>query len=129
MSEKKEVTICEAIEAVLIAKLQEFTNDENNALDLVRCVKIYQTIFETLTEIIASTPQLQSLTNESVNYLAQAFYDEVKINGGKDHLDPNIFTQRAKLDNISTPNLALLALVLRGTDLAAPIVATIRKRS
>lgn len=129
MSEKKEVTICEAIETVLIAKLQEFTNDENNVLDLVRCVKIYQTIFETLTEIIASTPQLQSLTNESVNYLAQAFYDEVKINGGKDQLDPNIFTQRAKLDNISTPNLALLALVLRGTDLTAPIVATIRKRS
>jgi len=95
-------------------------------LTSVVCNEIYQDIFFSLTEVFkeAQTP----LSNESVNLLAQLYYDSVTINGNQD-LDPHIFTQRAKLSNIETKELALLATMMNGTPFAAPFIGEIKRRS
>jgi len=95
-------------------------------LDRSTCIEIYSDIFFSLSEVIkqSETP----LCNESVNMLAQMYYDSITINNNEE-LDPNIFTQRAKLENIETKELALLAVMMNGTPFAAPFIAEVKRRS
>ena len=115
----------QTIAKLLHTKLLPFASDGRD-LNLVTCVEIYSTIFETLVEVIQEA-QLP-ITNEGMNYLAQQYYDGIKINGTQE-LDPEIFTQRAKVENIETKELALLAVILNGTDFAFPLLEEIKKRS
>lgn len=95
-------------------------------LSTTTCSEIYQDIFFTLSELFkeSKTP----LTNESVNFLAQMYYDAITINGNQE-LDPNIFTQRAKLTNIHTKEVALMATMMSGTPFAVPLIAEVKRRS
>lgn len=113
------------VSKLIEARLQPLIS-EGRDLNLVTCIEFYTTIFETLVEVIqdAGLP----VTNEGMNFLAQQYYDGVQINGGQE-LDPEIFTQRAKVENIETKELALLAVILNGTDFALPILEEIKKRS
>jgi hypothetical protein len=114
-----------AIAQLLTEKLKPLVSAEKQ-LNLVTCVEIYTTIFDTMVEVI--TEAELPLTNESANYLAQQYYDGILINGVQE-LDPDIFTQRAKLSGIATEDLTLLAVMLNGTDFAVPIVAEVKRRS
>lgn len=107
-------------------KLLAAPGEEKRSLNLTACVEIYTTIFETMAEVI--TDSKIELSNEAVNFLAQQYYDGVLVNGTQE-LDPDIFTQRAKVENIPTSELALLVSLLKKTDFAAPVVAEIKKRS
>ena len=109
-----------------LAPLVKVDPSERLDLNLVACTDIYTTIFETLVEVVenAKIP----IDNEAMNYLAQAYYDGVLING-RQELDPEIFSQRASLENIETRQLALLAVILFGTDFAKPIIAEVKRRS
>jgi gamma-glutamyl-gamma-aminobutyrate hydrolase PuuD len=113
----------EAVVKLLSEKLKKF-NDKT--LDLVLCTEVFSIIFNTLVEVFETAGT--GLTNEAMNYLAQQYYDGVVINGNQE-LDPNIFTQRAKVENIETRELALLAVMLNGTDFAIPLIHEIKKRS
>ena len=95
-------------------------------LDSSTCSEIYQDIFFSLSEVVkeSSVP----LTNESVNFIAQMYYDAVTINGGQE-LDPNIFTQRASLSNIETKEIALMAMMFNKTPFAVPFIAEVKRRS
>jgi len=115
----------DVIAKLLGEKLKHFNNSKKT-LDLVACVEIYQVIFDSLVEVIQESNV--KLTNESMNYLAQQYYDGVLING-RQELDPNIFSPRAKLENIETKECALLAVMLSGTDFAVPIIQEIKKRA
>jgi len=115
----------DAVSKLLTEKLKPLAQKKTK-LDLVVCVEIYQYIFETLVEIFKSSNV--ALTNEAMNYLSQQYYDGILINN-KHELDPNIFEKRAKLENISTKELALLAVALSGTDFSVPIINEIKKRS
>ena len=90
------------------------------------CSEIYQDIFFSLSEIVkeSSVP----LTNESVNFISQMYYDAVTINGGQE-LDPNIFTQRASLSNIETKEIALMAMMFNKTPFAVPFISEVKRRS
>lgn len=114
-----------AVSALLTERMRPLATGQH-ALNTSACIEIYTLIFDSLVELIAEakTP----LTNEAVNYLAQQYYDAVQVNG-KQELDPNIFTQRAKIDNISSKELVLLSMMLSGTDFVLPVVAEIKKRS
>lgn len=90
------------------------------------CNEIYQDIFFSLSEIIKESQV--PLCNESVNFLAQMYYDAININETQ-ALDPNIFTQRASLSNIDTKELALLATMMNHTPFAAPFIGEIKRRS
>ena len=90
------------------------------------CIEIYQCIFETLTTVLMNSES--KLSNESVNYLAQQYYDAILINNNQE-LDPNIFTQRASLNNINTQEVALLSFMFEGTDFNFPIVEELKRRS
>jgi hypothetical protein len=109
-----------------LASLVKVNPSEQLALNLVACTDIYTTVFETLVEVIeeAQIP----IDNEAMNYLAQSYYDGVLING-RQELDPDIFSQRAKLENIETKQLALLAVILFGTDFVKPIIEEVKRRA
>jgi hypothetical protein len=115
----------DVIAKLLGERLKHFNKSDRN-LDLVACVEIFQTIFDSLVEVFEESNV--KLTNESMNYLAQQYYDGVLING-REELNPNIFTQRAKLEKIDTKECALLAVMLNGTDFAIPILQEIKKRA
>ena len=112
----------DVVTKLLGEKLKKFSDKK---LDLVVCVDIYQTIFDSLVEVFETSNT--GLTNEAMNYLAQQYYDGVLING-REELDPNIFTQRATMANIETKELALLAVMLNGTDFAIPVIQEIKRR-
>jgi len=116
----------ETIVQLLCEKLKRFSASKQQKLDSTVCTEIYQVIFNTLVEVFQTAGT--GLSNESVNYLAQQYYDGVVINGMEEALDPNIFTQRAKLENIETKQLALLAVMLNNTDFAIPIIYEIKRR-
>jgi hypothetical protein len=63
-----------------------------------------------------------------MNYLAQQFYDGVLVNATQG-LDPDIFTQRAKLEDVPTKQLLAMAAVVKGSDFALPIFDEYKKRS
>lgn len=115
----------EIINKLLQLKLQHMVADERS-LDRSACIEIYTTLFDALTEVVqeAHLP----LSNEGMNYLAQQYYDGVRINNTHE-LDPNIFEKKASMDNLETKELALLATILNGTDFVFPLVAEIKKRS
>jgi len=116
-----------AIAQLLGAKLKPLISvDDPKSLNLVACVEIYTTIFETLVEVITEADL--AITNEGMNYLAQQYYSGVLING-QHELDPDIFTQVAKLSEISTEELTLIAVMLNGTDFAVPVIEEVRRRS
>lgn len=117
--------IHQAISKLLEARLAPLITDGRD-LNLTSCVEFYTTIFEVLAEVIESAGL--PIDNEGVNYLAQQYYDGIVVNNGQT-LDPDIFTQRAKLENIETKELALMAVILSGTDFAVPIIQEIKRRS
>jgi len=126
-----------AISQLLAEKLKPFEpkpGEPKKDLNLVTCVEIYTEIFSTMVEVITDAnlgtgdaAAGQGITNEGMNYLAQAYYDGILINGHQE-LDPDIFTQRAKVELISTEELTLLAVMLSGTDFALPVLEEINKR-
>ena len=116
----------QAISTLLVAKLKPF---QGKSLDRLECQKIYEEVFSTLTELFqaSKTP----LDNEAANYVAQSYYDGIQVKGsdGSLHeLDPNIFSQRASLDNIPTSQLAIMAAMLHETDFKYPILEKIKQR-
>lgn len=119
----KKSEVHETISKLLTDRLQRRVDQK---FDRSVCMEIYGDIFFTLTEIIkqAGTP----LDNESVNLLAQMYYDSVVVNGNQE-LDPTIFSQRAKLENIPTKQLALMATMMNGTPFGDIFVSTIKRRS
>lgn len=116
-------SIHDSVVGLLNERLKRKINDK---FDKQACLEIYQDIFYTLTEVFkqANAP----LENEAVNLLSQMYYDSVTINDNQE-LDPNIFTQRANLENIPTKQLALLATMMRDTPFMPIFVSEIKKRS
>ncbi len=114
-----------AVSTLLTERMRPIASG-SHSLNASACIEIYTLIFDTLVELIAESET--PLTNEAVNYLAQQYYDAVRVNGNQE-LDPNVFTQRAKVENISTKELVLLALMLSGTDFSMPVIAEVKKRS
>jgi len=122
--QEKPVGIHAAVAKLLEQNLKKFGDGRD--LNLLECTKIYQVIFESFVDVFkASNVQI---SNESMNYVAQQYYDGTLING-KHELDPEIFDKRAKLENIETKEIALLVTMLRGTDFALPLLHEIRQRS
>lgn len=104
---------------------------KDRILDSSTCIEIYTTIFSTIAEVFENS-QVQ-VENETVNWIAQTFYNVIEIGtpgGGMAKLDPNIFDKKAKLENIKTPDVALLYIMFRDQPwLIADVVKEIRKRN
>lgn len=90
------------------------------------CSRIYQAIFNAVTEIL--TKSKLKLSNDAANYMAQQLYDAVTINE-QIQLNPNIFTKRAKLTDLTTAELAIVGTMFSGDPLAIPVIQEIKKRS
>lgn len=115
--------IHDSLSQLLSKKLEKHIHSK---LDAEKCTEIYTDIFETISNVFQETDA--NLTNEAMNMIAQMYYDSIKINSTQD-LDPNIFTQRAKLENIETKELAKLATFFRDTPFADIFVYSVKRRS
>lgn len=115
----------EAISKLLVQNLAKY---KDKTLNRETCLAMYGTVFETLQTVVEGAELQTSISNESLNWIAQALYDSISINNNQE-TDPNIFTQRASLDQIPTKELAFLAMLLRDTPFAGVVVATIKRRS
>jgi hypothetical protein len=118
----KKQQVFDAISKMIEQKLFVYKNESINPLI---CLKIYQEIFSTFTEVLNNS-KIQ-ISNEALNYVAQLFYDMVKINNNKE-LDPNIFTQRASLDNVETKDLKIIITILKGSPVALIPFEELKKR-
>jgi hypothetical protein len=94
-------------------------------LDKSTCVEVYTVIFNCLADVLQQSNV--RLDNESVNWIAQEYYGSLKING-KQEFDPNIFDKKAKLENIPSKELALMAMLLNGTDFSEDIILFLKRR-
>lgn len=111
----------------IVAMLAERLNVlHGRSLSRGTCMEFYHVIFNNLQDIFTNA-EVQ-LSNEALNWLAQGYYDSILING-RDSLDPTIFTQRAKFENIATRELVLLAGLLKGSELVYEVVSEIKRRS
>lgn len=115
----------EAISKLLVRNLAKY---KEKSLSRETCLAMYGTVFETLQSVVEGAEMQGSISNESLNWMAQALYDSISVNGNQE-TDPHIFTQRARLDNVPTKELAFLAVLLKDTPFAGPVVATIKRRS
>lgn len=92
------------------------------------CMMMYNDIFVALTEIF--TRSSSRLSNEAVNYIAQMYYDSVSLNGTAAGLDPNIFSKRANLDNVTMHDLVLMRMLFKDVaEYVDPFILEIRRRS
>jgi hypothetical protein len=116
-------SIHQTISKILNDRLQRRVDQK---LDRTACIEIYGDIFYSLSELFkqSQTP----LSNESVNMLAQMYYDAVTVNGNQE-LDPTIFTKRARVEEIPTNELSLMATMLNGSPFADFFILAIKKRS
>lgn len=119
----KHGTLHESVSKLLVEKLSVY---KTRSLKKDVCISIYSTIFQCLENLFTSSNV--QITNESLNWIAQSYYDAVTINENQE-LDPNIFTQRASLQNVDTKELALLSVMLKDSPFYPEIVSLIRRRS
>lgn len=116
----------DAVSTMLTAKLKQYAHQNYTE---TMCYEIYNVIFESLRDLFESSNV--KILNESMNYVAQQYYDAIEIKTASSiiELNPNIFTQRAKLENIPTKEIALLAMMFKGTDFVYPLYEEIKRRS
>lgn len=115
--------ISDSINKLLESKLTKYVDSK---IDSVTCSSIYVDVFDTLVNVFKNS-NIQ-ISNEAVNLLAQIYYDTISINDNSE-LDPNIFDRKAKLDDVSTKELALLAVLYRGSPFYEIFVYEIKKRT
>lgn len=115
--------IHESLSKLLINTLQGYKAEKLNS---ATCTMIYTDIFNCLVEVFQES-QIP-ITNEAVNLLAQMYYDSIKINDTEE-LDPNIFDKKAKLENVMTKELAMLATLFNGTPFSPIFIHEVKSRS
>lgn len=125
MSEDKHLN--DALTRLVSSALGSFLDaNRGQSLTDTRCSEIYQVIFNTIADTFAASNV--EIPNEAMNFIAQNFYDNVKINGTQE-LNPHIFTKRATVENMTTKTLAFLVVAFRGSDLANQCAHEIKRRS
>lgn len=115
--------IHESLSKLLVSKLESYKDQKLNSST---CILIYSDIFNCLVEVFQES-QIP-ISNEAVNLVAQMYYDSVTINN-REELDPNIFDKRAKLENVTTKELAMLATMFNGTEFSPIFMHEIKRRS
>lgn len=115
--------IHESVSKLLSLRLEKYKNQNlNNEV----CLKIYCDIFDCFVDLFQESNI--KISNESMNFISQMYYDAVKINSTQE-LNPNIFDKKANLKNIETKELSMLATMLNGTVFAEPFLLEVKRRS
>lgn len=119
--------IHDSLSLLIVKKLERYNGSR---LNRETCLAIYRDLFECLVEVFGESGI--NLTNESVNLIAQMYYDMITIKdsvGNVQDLDPNIFDKRAKMENIEIKELAMLATLFNSTPIGSVLVHSIKRRS
>lgn len=109
------------VDKIIVERLKKFMGE---SLNRVTCMKIYEEIFRVFVEIFNEAEL--GLSNEAVNYIAQGYYDSIKF--GEHELDHEIFTQRAKMSDISPLELRVLFMLLKDSQFGVEFAQEIKRR-
>ena len=125
MTDKK-LSFNDAFVGTLQERLLVFLNRKS---DKALHLEVYMVIFNVLGDMFNQANM--KLSDEGVNFLAQLYYDSISLNGDeREGMDPNIFTQRARLDNIRTEELILYANLFKDVPAYLGLfMAEIKRRS
>jgi hypothetical protein len=115
--------IHESVSKLIVKKLEKY---KNSSLKKEICLSIYGDIFDSFVALFEEANI--KISNESMNLIAQLYYDSIKINNTHE-LDPNIFERRASAKGVETKELALLATMFNGTPFSEHFIFEIKKRS
>jgi hypothetical protein len=115
--------IHDSLSKLLVSKLE---GHKESKLSSSTCISIYTDIFNCIVEVFQQSEI--AISNEGVNLVAQMYYDSIKINGTEE-LDPNIFDKKAKLENVTTKELAMLATLFNGTPFSPIFIHEVKRRS
>lgn len=119
--------IHDSLSQLIVKKLEKYNGSR---LNVDTCTSIYRDLFDCLVEVFKESQV--NLTNESVNLISQMYYDMITIKdsaGNIQELDPAIFDKRAKLENIETKELAMLATMFNMTPIGSIFVHAAKRRS
>lgn len=97
-----EKSFSKMMEEMLNERLRIFKGKSFNKATLM---ELYTTIFNLCSDIFIQSKV--ELSNEAVNMVAQLYYEDININN-KQGVDEQIYTQKAKFENI--PNFELIIM-------------------
>lgn len=89
-------------------------------------LELYTTIFNLCSDIFIQSKV--ELSNEAVNMVAQLYYEDININH-RQGVDEQIYTQRAKLENIPNHELVLMTKLWKDHPYGQIFVQALKKRS
>jgi len=104
---------------------QDLRSFKGSSVNREVSLQIYNIIFNIISNIFQKSNIIVS--NVTINYISQQYYYCIRINNNQE-LDPNIFTMLAKVENITTKELGMLACMFSNSDLVYPIIHELRKR-
>ena len=119
--------IHDALSQLLTSRLERHNGSR---LNKETCILIYSDIFDCVLNLFQESQV--PISNEGVNLISQLYYDCVTIKdnqGSAQELDPNVFDKRAKLENMETKEIAMLATMFNGTPFAPILVHAVKRRS
>jgi hypothetical protein len=89
-------------------------------------MELYTTIFNLVSDIFVQSKV--QLSNEAVNLVAQLYYEDININH-RQGVDEQIYTQRAKFENIPNHELVIMTKLWKDHPYGQLFVQVLKKRS
>lgn len=108
---KNKKNVYESLVTLIQARLENNFVNQHESRELY--MKIYVSIFNTIVEVFESIELRPS--EEVINWIAQAFYKNIKMNGY--HSPPlDIYTKRVELQDLTLPDMFLLITIFRESN-------------
>lgn len=118
-----ERTFSHMMEDMLNERLTIFKGKQLNRATLM---ELYATIFNLTSDIFIQSRV--ELSNEAVNMIAQLYYEDININH-KQGVDEQIYTQRAKFENIPNHELVIMTKLWKDHPYGQLFVDQLKRRS
>lgn len=118
---KNDSDVVNIVDKTVVERLRKFIGEP---LNRITCMRMYEEIFMTFKEIFDEAEL--GISNETMNYISQMYYDSIQI--GPHELDHEIFTQRARMSDISPLELRVLLMLFKDTQFGAEFALEIKRR-
>lgn len=118
-----ERTFSKMMEEMLNERLKIFKGKTLNRQTLM---ELYTTIFNLSSDIFIQSKV--ELSNEAVNMIAQLYYEDININH-RQGVDEQIYTQKAKFENIPNHELVIMTKLWKDHPYGQVFVGALKKRS
>ena len=99
---------------------------KGKTLNRATLMELYATIFNVTADVFIQSNV--NLSNEAMNLVAQLYYEDININR-KQGVDEQIYTQKAKMENIPNHELIIMTKLWKDHPYGQLFVETLKRRS